>query len=106
MAAVDHGDPLARTALAQRLAHLRSVALADSFAGCDKAYAEMTDAAGTPIVKFDAGGEGARVPVQMPRLTVPAFHAQHAFEHYGSIVTYMRLKGVVPPSSAPPARQL
>ena len=69
---------------------------------CDKVYAGMTDAAGTAIVKFEAGGEGARVPIQMPRLTVFAFHAQHAFEHYGNIVTYMRLKGLVPPSSEPP----
>lgn len=77
-------------------------ALEDSFAYCDQQYAAMTDAAGTPIVKFDAGGEGSRVPIQMPRLTVLAFHTGHAFEHYGNIVTYMRLKGVVPPSSEPP----
>ena len=77
-------------------------ALEESFAYCDKQYAAMTDAAGLPIVKFDAGGEGARVPVQMPRLTVLAFHTGHAFEHYGNVVTYMRLKGVVPPSSEPP----
>src|SRR5688572_8644900 len=78
-------------------------ALAESFAYCDKQYAEMTDAAGTPIVKFDAGGEGSRVPIQMPRLTVLAFHVGHAFEHYGNVVTYMRLKGIVPPSSEPPS---
>ena len=79
-----------------------TTALNESFAYCDKQYAAMTDAAGTQIVKFDAGGEGARVPVQMPRLTVLAFHTAHAFEHYGNIVTYMRLKGIVPPSSEPP----
>jgi uncharacterized damage-inducible protein DinB len=77
-------------------------ALEESFAYCDQQYAAMTDVAGTPIVKFDAGGEGSRVPIQMPRLTVLAFHTGHAFEHYGNIVTYMRLKGVVPPSSEPP----
>jgi uncharacterized damage-inducible protein DinB len=77
-------------------------ALAESFAYCDRQYAEMTDAAGTPIVKFDAGGEGSRVPIQMPRLTALAFHTGHAFEHYGNVVTYMRLKGLVPPSSEPP----
>jgi uncharacterized damage-inducible protein DinB len=77
-------------------------ALNESFAYCDKVYAEMTDENGTPIVKFDAGGEGSRVPIQMPRLTVLAFHAAHAFEHYGNIVTYLRMKGVVPPSSEPP----
>ena len=77
-------------------------ALEESFAYCDKQYGAMTDAGGTPIVRFDAGGEGSRVPIQMPRLTVLAFHTGHAFEHYGNIVTYMRLKGVVPPSSEPP----
>jgi uncharacterized damage-inducible protein DinB len=77
-------------------------ALGESFAYCDAQYAAMTDAAGQPIVKFDAGGEGARVPIQMPRLTVLAFHTAHAFEHYGNVVTYMRVKGIVPPSSEPP----
>jgi uncharacterized damage-inducible protein DinB len=77
-------------------------ALGESFAYCDAQYAAMTDAAGTPIVKFDAGGEGARVPIQMPRLTVLAFHTAHAFEHYGNVVTYMRVNGIVPPSSEPP----
>jgi uncharacterized damage-inducible protein DinB len=76
-------------------------ALAESFLYCDKQYAEMTDGAGVRVVKFDGGGEGNRVPIQMPRLTVLAFHTQHAFEHYGNIVTYMRLKGLVPPSSEP-----
>jgi uncharacterized damage-inducible protein DinB len=78
------------------------MALSESFTYCDGQYAAMTDAAGTPIVNFDAGGEGARVPIQMPRLTVLAFHTAHAFEHYGNVVTYMRLKGIVPPSSEPP----
>jgi uncharacterized damage-inducible protein DinB len=77
-------------------------ALEESFAYCDKQYAAMTDAAGTPIVKFDAGGEGSRVRIEMPRLTVLAFHVGHAFEHYGNVVTYMRLKELVPPSSEPP----
>jgi uncharacterized damage-inducible protein DinB len=77
-------------------------ALAESFEYCDKQYASMTDKAGLPMVKFDAGGEGSRVPIQMPRFTVLAFHTAHAFEHYGNIVTYMRLKAIVPPSSEPP----
>jgi uncharacterized damage-inducible protein DinB len=77
-------------------------ALGDSFAFCDKQYAAMTDSTGVPTVRFDAGGEGSRVPIRMPRLTVLAFHTAHAFEHYGNMVTYMRLKGLVPPSSEPP----
>jgi uncharacterized damage-inducible protein DinB len=77
-------------------------ALGESFAYCDKQYASMTDNNGTPLVKFDAGGEGARVPVQMPRLSLLAFHTAHAFEHYGNLATYMRVRGIVPPSSEPP----
>ena len=77
-------------------------ALDESFAYCYKQYAAMTDSGGVPLVRFDAGGEGSRVPIQMPRFTVLAFHTAHAFEHYGNLVTYMRLKGLVPPSSEPP----
>ena len=76
--------------------------LSESFAYCDKIYAAMSDEAGAAMIRFDAGGEGSRVPVQMPRLTALAFHTAHAFEHYGNVVTYMRLKGIVPPSSEPP----
>jgi uncharacterized damage-inducible protein DinB len=79
-----------------------TAALAESFVYCDAQYAAMSDAAGAPLVTFDAGGEGARVPIRMPRLTVLAFHVQHAFEHYGNVVTYMRLKGIVPPTSETP----
>jgi hypothetical protein len=28
-----------------------------------------------------------------------SLNAAHDFEHYGNLVTYMRLKGIVPPSS-------
>jgi uncharacterized damage-inducible protein DinB len=68
-------------------------ALADSFAYCDKAHAGMTDAAGTAVVKFFTG--------EMPKLSVLEFNTHHDFEHYGNLVTYMRLKGIVPPSSEP-----
>ncbi len=74
--------------------------LADSFAYCDKVYANMTDAVGAAIVGLEVGGE-ARIPIELPKLSVLAFHTQHAFEHYGNIVTYMRINGLVPPSSAP-----
>ena len=29
------------------------------------------------------------------------FNASHNLEHYGNLVVYMRLKGIVPPSSDP-----
>jgi hypothetical protein len=31
---------------------------------------------------------------------VLAFNAAHNYEHYGNLVTYMRLNGIVPPSSS------
>ena len=36
---------------------------------------------------------------QQTRLGILAFNNSHMWEHYGNLVTYMRLKGIVPPSS-------
>jgi uncharacterized damage-inducible protein DinB len=67
-----------------------SKALAESFAFCES--------------QFD--GLGAKAPeeidlfgMKMPRLNALQFNTIHDMEHYGNIVTYMRLKGQVPPSS-------
>ena len=38
---------------------------------------------------------------ELPKLSVLDFNTAHDFEHYGNIVTYMRLKDLVPPSSEP-----
>lgn len=66
-------------------------ALKASFAYCDRAYA-MADAEliGHPLTMFG---------MQTTRLGALAFNAAHDFEHYGNMVTYMRLKGMTPPSS-------
>jgi uncharacterized damage-inducible protein DinB len=61
-----------------------------AFAYCEKAY-NMTDAQGAQMVDFF----GAKYP----KLTVLSFNFAHSDEHYGNIVTYMRLKNLVPPSS-------
>jgi uncharacterized damage-inducible protein DinB len=66
-------------------------ALADSFAYCDKVHAGITDAAGSATVKFFTG--------EMAKLSILEFNTHHDFEHYGNMVTYMRLKGITPPSS-------
>ena len=68
-----------------------SKALADSFAFCDKVHAGMTDAEGAAMIKSFVG--------QMAKLSFLEFNTHHDFEHYGNIVTYMRMKGLVPPSS-------
>ncbi len=66
-------------------------ALKDAFAYCGPAYDGTTDAQAGAMVKF-FGTERAKV-------TVLSFNTAHNDEHYGNIVTYMRLKGLVPPSS-------
>jgi uncharacterized damage-inducible protein DinB len=68
-------------------------ALAESFAACDGVYAAMTDTKGMETAKFFLG--------EQPRISILAFNTAHDFEHYGNLVTYMRIKGIVPPSSEP-----
>jgi uncharacterized damage-inducible protein DinB len=66
-------------------------ALKTAFAYCDKAYDGMTDASGGQIVKLFG--------TDTPKLGVLNFNNVHNMEHYGNLVTYMRIKGVVPPTS-------
>jgi uncharacterized damage-inducible protein DinB len=68
-------------------------ALKDAFAYCDKAYDSMTDASGTEMVKF--------MGFDMPKLSTLIVNNMHSNEHYGNLVTYMRLKNIVPPTSEP-----
>jgi uncharacterized damage-inducible protein DinB len=70
-----------------------SKALAESTAYCDKVFAGMDDKRGMEPVKFFFPNQ--------TRTSVLSFNVSHSFEHYGNLVTYMRLKGIVPPSSTP-----
>jgi len=65
-------------------------ALNASFEYCGRAYA-VSD---TRVMEMTQLYGGERT-----RLAVLEFNVAHDFEHYGNIVTYMRLKGMVPPSS-------
>ena len=67
-------------------------ALKTAFEFCDPAY-NLADAGLTEMVK-----SGEREVAAGFGLT---FNVAHNFEHYGNMVTYMRLKGMVPPSSEP-----
>lgn len=51
----------------------------------------MTDAAATEKVKFFGN--------DAPRFAVLSVNIGHNMEHYGNLVTYMRMKAVVPPTS-------
>lgn len=66
-------------------------ALKDAFAYCDKVYGSMTDAASLQMVKFFGN--------DLPKFAVLNISVGHNMEHYGNLVTYMRIKGIVPPTS-------
>ena len=68
-------------------------ALKEAFAYCDKAYDGMTDASAAQMVKLFGN--------DAPKLGVLTVNNMHNMEHYGNLVTYMRLKNIVPPSSEP-----
>ena len=68
-----------------------AAALNTAFAYCDPVYDSMTDAQGADIAKF-FGRERSK-------LGLLALNNGHNFEHYGNLVTYLRMKGLVPPSS-------
>ena len=66
-------------------------ALAGSFAYCDTVWTAIEGAKGSePVEVFG---------MKHTRASAMAFSAAHDWEHYGNLVTYMRLKGMVPPSS-------
>ena len=66
-------------------------ALADSIAYCDAVYASTTDANMTePVQMFGQ---------KLTRFAALDINVGHDNEHYGNIVTYLRLKKLVPPSS-------
>jgi len=66
-------------------------ALKEAVAYCNKAYAGMTDAKGSQMVKM--------MNFDVARLTVLAANFAHNYEHYGNMATYMRIRGIVPPTS-------
>ena len=66
-------------------------ALKESFAYCDGIYDSMTDAEAMKIVSTGRG--------QRSKLAALWGIVSHDNEVYGTITVYMRLKGVVPPSS-------
>jgi len=72
-------------------------ALKEAVAYCKKSYAGMTDAQGSQMVKM--------MNFNLARLTVLSINTAHTDEHYGNMVTYLRMKGIVPPSSERPASQ-
>jgi uncharacterized damage-inducible protein DinB len=70
--------------------------LSEALAYCDAAYDGTTDANAGQAVTVQ--GRGGGTPTT--RALVLAFNTTHNNEHYGNVVVHLRLKGVVPPSTA------
>jgi uncharacterized damage-inducible protein DinB len=77
-------------------------ALNDAFTYCDGVYAGLTDASGLEIltVTQDNGRQA-----QVPRMSLLVLNYGHNNDHYGNLVTYMRIKSIVPASSEPRPQQ-
>ena len=70
--------------------------LRDAFAWCQKAYDDLNDSNAQETVKAFGRDQN--------RLGVLWFNAAHNLEHYGNLAVYLRMKGIVPPSSEPKPR--
>ncbi|MBZ5697161.1 MAG: DinB family protein [Acidobacteriia bacterium] len=77
-------------------------ALSDAFTYCDSAYTALTDASGVEIISVTQ--ENGR-QAQVPRMSLLVLNYGHNNEHYGNLVTYMRIKSIVPASSEPRPQQ-
>jgi uncharacterized damage-inducible protein DinB len=77
-------------------------ALNDAFAYCDGVYAALTDTSGLEVI--DITQESGRQTRNM-RMALLILNYGHNNEIYGNIVTYLRMKSIVPASSEPRPQQ-
>jgi hypothetical protein len=82
------GDAASKTAKADLVAALKA-----SFADCDAAFDAMTEANASEMINMGRG--------QRSRLGSLVGILTHGNEEYGYLAVYLRLKGIVPPSSEP-----
>jgi uncharacterized damage-inducible protein DinB len=73
-------------------------AVNDALTYCDGVYGALTDASGLDVLTITQEN-GRRA--QSVRMNLLVLNYGHNNEHYGNVVTYMRIKGIVPPSSEP-----
>jgi len=66
-------------------------ALKEAFTICDAAYNSLTDATAAQMITVG--------PRQRPKLGALVGNTTHDNEEYGYMAVYLRLKGIVPPSS-------
>jgi uncharacterized damage-inducible protein DinB len=73
-------------------------ALTDAVAYCSGAYASLTDASGAEMI--DITQENGRTTRNL-RMALLILNYGHNNEIYGSMVSYLRMKSIVPPASEP-----
>ncbi|HEY4086730.1 MAG TPA: DinB family protein [Bryobacteraceae bacterium] len=88
MSKAETGEAASKTSKADLVAALKA-----SFGRCDTAFGELTDANALEMV----GPAGT--PEKVARAGMLAYVNTHNNEGYGSMAVYLRLKGIVPPSS-------
>jgi uncharacterized damage-inducible protein DinB len=69
----------------------------DAFAYCDEVFAGLTNENALALVTIGTAPNQRQV-ARANQLTMVIAHGN---EHYGNLVTYMRIHGIVPPSSTP-----
>jgi len=91
-------DPIAGKALEKTVTDKAAVVqmVKDGFAYCDDVFANLTDEKVAAMIALGTA-PNTRQAASGTQLTMVVVHGN---EHYGNIVTYMRIKGIVPPSSA------
>jgi hypothetical protein len=73
--------------------------LKDSFANLHKAADGITEANLLSPIDNAFGGKS-----KMTRLGASFIAVGHSFDHYGQLVEYLRMNGIIPPASRPPAK--
>ena len=87
------GEPATNPAAGKTSKADLMAALKSAFDYCDAVYNSLTDASATQMSDFRGR--------QQSRLATLYFNVSHNNETYGTMVPYMRIKGIIPPSSEP-----
>lgn len=90
------GEPKRGDAESKKTKVELTAALKESFDYCDSVYNSLTDADAVQMVKMFGR--------DVTKLSVLNFNIAHDNEMYGTAVAYLRIKGLVPPSSQPRRR--
>ena len=67
--------------------------LKDSYAYCHKAYSSINEGNATGQVQSPFGSN------KVSRLGLAVLNVGHDFDHYGQMVEYLRMNGIIPPAS-------